>query len=117
MVQFKHVLYDRKLTVSLFQFLYGAIQTGITKYTMKNFVAKFQFLYGAIQTALLFCLNSFISLFQFLYGAIQTQKNHKWYLNGKLVSIPLWCNSNLRSGRSVDSLYLRFNSSMVQFKP
>ena len=81
------------LPSTVFQFLYGAIQTNPPAfYTVRP--RLFQFLYGAIQTDLPPAQYARYEVFQFLYGAIQTS----WFplrMRTIIVSIPIWCDSNL----------------------
>jgi len=77
----------------LFQFHSGSIQTAITS-TESDGTNKFQFHSGSIQTQLVDVENRLRCLFQFHSGSIQTD----------VLLID-------------DPLYVRFNSTLVRFKP
>ena len=77
----------------MFQFLYGAIITRVTRW-ITSMPTGFQFLYGAIITLKPNLVLAAAMLFQFLYGAIITE-----FIQGipqfvLIVSIPLWCDYN-----------------------
>ncbi len=53
---------------------------------------------------------------QFHYGSIQINPEVAKALEGLRVSIPLWFNSNLKTGGLTPPVFLCLNSTMVQFK-
>jgi len=98
-----------------FQFHSGSIQT-MAMMDENDPYSMFQFHSGSIQTNTKPMKDILKNMFQFHSGSIQTGYVRSHPLEQRLVSIPLWFDSNLLCDRRFFACLTRFNSTLVRFK-